>query len=229
MSVPARRKSGVVIPQQLSWQRKILASAIALFYWLSIKSWRRIWKDRPDNHTKAHAPVIYCVWHNHLILALASYDDYALEKWHEQGLAAMVSASGDGALLAATLAKFGVHTIRGSTSRRGPQALLEAARWLRKGFSVAITPDGPRGPAHQIQDGIIYLAQVSGRPIVPISNYTPWKIRMPSWDRFQIPLPFARCELYDNEPIYVPRDATEAERQLLKVRLQASMRAITLD
>jgi lysophospholipid acyltransferase (LPLAT)-like uncharacterized protein len=141
----------------------------------------------------------------------------------------MVSASGDGALLAAVLAKFGLESIRGSTSRRGPQALLEATRWLRKGYSVAITPDGPRGPSHQIQEGIIYLAQVSGRPIVPISNFTRWKIRLPSWDRFQIPLPFARCELYDNDPIWVPRDATEADREQLRSRLEESMRAITPD
>jgi lysophospholipid acyltransferase (LPLAT)-like uncharacterized protein len=106
---------------------------------------------------------------------------------------------------------------------------LEATRWLRKGYSVAITPDGPRGPSHQIQDGIIYLAQVSGRPIVPISNFTRWKIRLRSWDRFQIPLPFARCELYDNDPIWVPRDATEAQREQLRSKLEESMRAITLD
>ena len=228
MSAPARKSSGVVVPQRLSWHRRILASAVATFFWLCIKTWRRIWKDTANtSHTQA--PVIYCIWHNHLILALASYDDHALAKWHEKGLAAMVSASGDGAFLAATLARFGVHTIRGSTSRRGPQALLEATRWLRKGYSVAITPDGPRGPSHQIQDGIIYLAQVSGRPIVPICNFTRWKIRLPSWDRFQIPLPFAKCELYHNDPIYVPRDATESDRQQLRSRLEESMRAITLD
>jgi hypothetical protein len=205
-----------------------MASAVALLYWLSIQTWRRIWKDTADN-SRTHAPVIYCIWHNHLVLALASYDDHVLEKWHEKGLAAMVSASGDGAFLAAVLAKLGVHTIRGSTSRRGPQALLEATRWLRKGYSVAITPDGPRGPAHQIQEGIIYLAQVSGRPIVPISNFTRWKIRLRSWDRFQIPLPFARCELYDNDPIMVPRDATDADREQIRSKLEQSMHNITPD
>jgi lysophospholipid acyltransferase (LPLAT)-like uncharacterized protein len=228
MPAPARKSSGVVIPRRLSWHRRILASAVALLFWLCLKSWRRIWKDTADN-SRTQAPVIYCIWHNHLALAVASYDDYALEKWHEKGLATMISASGDGAFLAAVLAKFGLHAIRGSTSRRGPQALLEASRWLRKGYSVAITPDGPRGPSHIIQDGIIYLAQVSGRPIVPISNFTRWKICLPSWDRFQIPLPFARCELYDNDPISVPRDATEADREKLRIRLEESMRAITLD
>jgi lysophospholipid acyltransferase (LPLAT)-like uncharacterized protein len=228
MSAPARQNPGVVIPRRLPWHRQILASGTALLFWLCIKSWRRIWKDTADN-SRTQAPVIYCIWHDHLILAVASYDDHVLEKWHEKGLATMVSASNDGAFLAAVLAKFGLHAIRGSTSRRGPQALLESARWLRNGYSVAITPDGPRGPARQIQEGIIYLAQVSGRPIVPISNFTRWKIRLRSWDRFQIPLPFARCEFYDNHPIFVPRHATETDREQLRSRLEESMRAITPD
>jgi lysophospholipid acyltransferase (LPLAT)-like uncharacterized protein len=228
MSAPAPKSSGVVIPRRLSCPRRILASAAALLYWLSIKTWRRIWKDTADN-SRTTAPVIFCIWHNHLVLAVASYDDHVLKKWNEKGLVTMVSASGDGAFLAAVLAKFGLISIRGSTSRRGPQALLEATRWLRKGYSVAITPDGPRGPAHQIQEGIISLAQVSGRPIIPISNFTRWKIRLPSWDRFQIPLPFARCDLYDNDPIYVPRDATAADREQIRSRLEQSMRAITPD
>jgi lysophospholipid acyltransferase (LPLAT)-like uncharacterized protein len=196
--------------------------------WVCIKTWRRTWMDTSVN-SATQGPAIFCVWHNHLILALASYDDFARRKWSEKGLAAMVSASGDGAFLAAALAKFGVETARGSTSRRGPQALLEAARWLRKGYNVAITPDGPRGPAYQIQDGVIYLAQVSGRPIIPISNFASWKIRLKSWDRFQIPLPFARCELYNGDPIWVPREATDAERQALRMKLEEAMRAITPD
>ena len=88
----------------------------------------------------------------------------------------------------------------------------------------------PRGPSQQIiHDGIIKLAQVSGRPIVSISSFTPWKIRLPSWDRFQIPLPFAKCEFYDNDPLWVPRDATEADREQLRSKLEQSMRAITPD
>jgi lysophospholipid acyltransferase (LPLAT)-like uncharacterized protein len=228
MPAAARKQSGVVIPRRLNWPRRIAAAGVAWGLWVFIKSWRRIWKDTGDS-SKAKAPVIFCIWHNHLAVALASYDAYAFKKWQEKGLAAMVSASGDGAFLAAVLAKFGIEVVRGSTSRRGPQALLEAARWLRKGYSVAITPDGPRGPAHKIQEGVIYLAQVSGRPIVPISNFANWKICLRSWDRFQIPLPFSRCELYDNDPIWVPREATDSEREQLRAKLEESMRSITLD
>ena len=139
MPAPVPKSSGVVIPQRLPWHRQVLASAIALFYWLSIKSWRRIWKDIGDN-SNTKAPVIFCIWHNHLILAIASYDDHVSQKWQEKGLVTMVSASGDGAILAAVLDKFGVHAIRGSTSRRGPQALLEATSIRRLSRQRLIWP-----------------------------------------------------------------------------------------
>lgn len=222
------RQSGVVVPRRLGVRQRLLASMGAGFYWASMKSWRCVWKDTADN-SQAQAPLIYCIWHSHFAMALPSYNDYARKKWGEKGLVAMVSASRDGSFLTSVLAKFNIQTIRGSSSRRGPQALLEAARWLRKGYSVALTPDGPRGPARQIQDGIIYLAQVSGRPIVPISYFAGWKICLRSWDRFQIPLPFSRCEFYDSAPIHVPRECTDAEREQLRLKLADSMRAITRD
>lgn len=222
------RKSGVVIPQRLSWQREIMASTVALLYWCAIKSWRGVWKDKADP-AKAQAPNIYCIWHSHFALAFASYNAYSIKKWGDKGLVAWVSASGDGAFLTSVLARFGVPTVRGSTSRRGPQSLLEASRWLRKGYSIAMTPDGPRGPANQIQDGVLTLAQVSGRPIIPISNFAQWKLRLRNWDRSQVPLPFSKCEFYDSDPIYVPRHATETEREQIRARLADAMKIITVD
>ncbi len=75
------------------------------------------------------------------------------------------------------------------------QALIELTTWAERGYDLAITPDGPRGPCYQIQDGVTSLAQLTGLPIVPVSFNLNWKIRVKSWDRFQIPLPFARCEI----------------------------------
>jgi hypothetical protein len=144
-------------------------------------------------------------------------------------MAAMISASRDGGVLANVVERFGIQPIRGSSSRRGPQALLEATTWMERGYNIVITPDGPRGPVYQIQDGIVHLAQLTGHPIIPTSNFTRWKIRLRSWDRFQIPLPFARCQAYYGEPILVPRDATEAQREELRAKLETTMRAITKD
>lgn len=226
MTAALRRPSKVVVPEQLAWHRRLaallLASLLRFFFW----SWRCRWTETFDDPDST-GPVIYCIWHNRLALALRSYDDYARSKWPSSGLAAMISASRDGGLLASILERFDVQPVRGSTSRRGPQALLEATTWMERNYSVAITPDGPRGPAYQVQDGIVQLAKLTGRPIIPVSSFTRWKIRLKSWDRFQIPLPFARCELRHGQPIWVPRGASDEECEQLRLQLEQSMRAIT--
>jgi lysophospholipid acyltransferase (LPLAT)-like uncharacterized protein len=144
-------------------------------------------------------------------------------------MAGMVSASRDGALLARILELFGVEPVRGSTSRRGPQALRELTTWGERGYDLAITPDGPRGPCYVVQDGVMALAQLTGLPIVPVSYHLNWKFRPKSWDRFQVPLPFARCEVTIGEAVRVPRAASETERERLRQELEQTMKAITRD
>ena len=73
------------------------------------------------------------------------------------------------------------------------------------------------------------LAQLTGLPIVPVSYGLNWKIRVKSWDRFQIPLPFSRCEIIYSKPIRIPREATDAEREELRQRLETELRAISQD
>ena len=67
--------------------------------------------------------------------------------------------------------------------------------WAERGCDLAITPDGPRGPRYVLADGVITLAQITGLPLVPVSYHLNWKVCLKSWDRFQIPLPFARCDI----------------------------------
>ena len=98
--------------------------------------------------------------------------------------------------------------VRGSSSRRGPQALLELTSWAERGYDLAITPDGPRGPCYVVQEGVMALAQVTGLPIVPFSYHLRWKIRVKSWDRFQIPLPFSPCDMIIGKPVRVPRETS---------------------
>ncbi len=124
---------------------------------------------------------------------------------------------------------FRVQPVRGSTSRRGHQALRELTTWARRDYDLAITPDGPRGPCYVVQEGVIALAQLTGRPIVPVSFNLKWKIQTKSWDRFQIPLPFSRCEMIFGQPIRVPRGADEAEREKLRLELENGLKGITRD
>jgi len=144
-------------------------------------------------------------------------------------MAAMVSASRDGGFLAAILERFEVQPVRGSSSRRGPQALLELTTWAERGYDLAITPDGPRGPCGIVQEGVMSAAQLTGLPILPFSFRLSWKIRMHSWDRFQIPLPFSRCEMRTGAWIRVPADATDAQREVLRRELERVLQELSGD
>jgi hypothetical protein len=132
-------------------------------------------------------------------------------------------------MLARILEHFNVEPVRGSSSRRGGQALREMVSCAERGCDLGITPDGPRGPRYQVQEGVISTAQLTGLPIVPASYHLNWKIRLKSWDGFQIPLPFASCEVVVGRVMRVPVEATDAERESLRQQLEAELRLISHD
>lgn len=173
-------------------------------------------------------PVIFSVWHNRLGIVPALLHGYG-RRHPNHRFAILISASRDGGFLSAILGYFASVTVRGSTSRRGPQALLELSRWLRAGYLVGITPDGPRGPRYRIHHGILSLAQLSGAEIIPVSAHIHWKFRLRSWDQFQVPLPFSRIEVGFGPPLRVPRDLPKTERPHLIAELESRMRQLTRD
>ena len=135
-------------------------------------------------------PFLLLFWHNRIFLVPYLYRKTCPRR---RG-AAIVSASKDGELLTGVLRHFSVGAVRGSTSRRGPQALREATRLMLHDYQdIAITPDGPRGPKYRVQPGVISLAQLTQQPIMPVSFVLSHKITLNSWDSFLVPLPFARC------------------------------------
>jgi len=190
---------------------------------------RREWRDRSGLLAGTTQPVIFCVWHNRLALSLLIQRDYVQKLQPARRLAAIVSASGDGAMVARVLEHFDALPVRGSSSRRGPQALLELTRVAAQGRDLAITPDGPRGPRYVVQEGVIAIAQLTGMPIVPVSYHLNWKFRTKSWDGFQIPFPFARWTVTFGEPVRVPRAATGAEREQARCDLETRLKNLTVD
>ena len=229
-AVRRRKSSGVVVPHPPRWYQRLGAWLVYLLIRSVSATLRYRWTDNSGYFDTGPAPpAIYCVWHNRLALCLIEY--YGYPKKHNQtpGMAAMVSASKDGGFLASILECFGVHPVRGSSSRRGPQALLELTSWAERGYDLAITPDGPRGPRYVVQEGIMALAQVTGLPIVPASWHVTWKLQAKSWDRFQIPLPFSRCEMAFGKAIRVPREASDAEREALRQQLERTLRELSQD
>ena len=222
------RKSGVVIPNRLSWHQRLAIIALSNMARLMMASWRIRW-DKTLEKSVVDGPAIFCIWHNRLAVAIAVWKFIVQPKWPVSGLTALVSASKDGAILAEVVENFGLKTVRGSSSRRGGQALLEASTCLEDNYHVAITPDGPRGPCYKVQPGIIQLAQLTGRPVVAVSSYLHNKYCFKSWDRFQLPLPFSRVDLRISRPIYVPRGAGEAQREAIRQELERTMMGLTLD
>lgn len=225
-----RRKSGVVHPHPPRWHQWLAAWLIVALIRAVSLTLRYRWEDNSAYFDQGDTgPAIYCVWHNRLVLSMPAYYGYAKTRSRSAGMAAMVSASKDGGFLAAILQCFKVQPVRGSTSRRGPQALLELTTWAERGFDLAITPDGPRGPRYQVQDGVMSLAQITGLPIIPCSYYLSWKIRVNSWDGLQIPLPFSRCEMRVGKPVRVPREASDEQRASLRRQLEQTLLSLTQD
>ena len=160
-------------------------------------------------------PMVFAFWHGR-ILASTYF-------WRNRGIVVMTSRSRDGDFIARVIELFGYGTARGSSSRGSHRAMAEMIRYLRRGTDVAFTMDGPRGPRYVAKTGALWLSAKTGNPILPF-NITPRaKWVLPSWDHYQIPKPFTRALVSIGEPIYVPRDATEAERDEVQVRIQQSL------
>ena len=218
------------MPHKAKWHQRLAAALVYGFIRCLAATIRFELDDRTGQLREALTrKVIFSIWHNRLALSLMMYRRYVVWFAPERRMAAMVSASRDGGLLARVLEHFSVEPVRGSSSRRGPQALREMISWAERGYDLALTPDGPRGPCYQVQDGVVSTAQLTDLPIIPVSYHLNWKFRPKSWDRFQVPLPFARCRIRIGDIVRIPREATESERETLRQRLEATMKAITVD
>jgi lysophospholipid acyltransferase (LPLAT)-like uncharacterized protein len=170
-------------------------------------------------------PVIFAFWHNRMFLM-----PWACRKlFPNRKVICLASASHDGEMIARVLGRFRLGTVRGSSSRRGQEALRELTENLKEGFDVAITPDGPRGPCYIAQIGVVGLAAISGCPLIPLSFVAPWKIHLKSWDRFTIPLPFSVCILRFGKPMYIPASSNEAALEKARCDLEQRLNELGND
>ena len=225
-----KRQSGVVVPKAAAWHGRLAARVIYHGIQTLAATLRFQWDDQSGIFaSNDKQPVIYSIWHNRLALCLVIYRRFIVAQQPHRRMAAIVSASRDGGLLARILELFGVQPVRGSSSRRGAQALLELNTWAERGYDLAITPDGPRGPKYVVQDGVTAIAQVTQRPIIPVAYYLSHKKTIKSWDRFQVPLPFSKVEVSLGNTMTIPSNATDAERNLLRIELENRMKALTRD
>ena len=216
----------IVIPNEAGLGQRLAAKLVYVFLRVLRLTWRVYFSDPYGMMVAGRdRPFILCAWHNRLAYATATIRE-SIQPQTGRRIAVMVSASKDGAFLGEILRAFDVVPVRGSTSRRGRQALLELSRQVKAGLHLGITPDGPRGPCYEIQDGILSLAQLTGLPIVPLGCRARRKVRFSSWDRFQLPWPLTRCDVTFGEPLEVPRKATDEQRNELKNELKRRMMEI---
>ena len=224
------RAGGIVVPHQARWDQRLLAALIyGLVSAVSVTVRFKV-EDRSGFFQGApREQFIFALWHNRLALSAVIYNRFVRRYAPNRRIAGLVSASRDGALLTQIFEYFGIEPVRGSSSRRGPQALRELVSSAEAGCDLAITPDGPRGPCYTVQEGVLATACLTGLTVVPVGYHLNWKFRLKSWDRFQIPLPFARCHIIVGDVIRVPRENSDAEREQLRQQLERELRAISRD
>ncbi|QQY09203.1 MAG: lysophospholipid acyltransferase family protein [Candidatus Xiphinematobacter sp.] len=167
-------------------------------------------------------PVIITFWHDRIFaVALAFLRKYPACR---RGIFVLASPSRDGEILAAIMAAFRIGTVRGSSSRRGSQALLELTTKLQQGFDIAITPDGPRGPRYYLRPGPLFLASTTEARILPVHAYFSHAITLRSWDRFRIPLPFSRVGIVIAPYEMVAKGSGEGTLEAERARIEALLK-----
>jgi len=190
-------------PWLASWVIRLLHASLRVRY-LNL--------ERPRGYWARQRPVILAFWHDQLLLMVKGY------RGPEARI--LISPSKDGELIARTMQHFGQGAVRGSSSRGGSSALREMVRLKDEVFDLVVTPDGPKGPRHQVKPGVAQLAKLTGRAVIPMAFACSRGHRFASWDRFLLPYPFARGVYSFGEPLTFEADETV---ESFSVRLEKAM------
>jgi lysophospholipid acyltransferase (LPLAT)-like uncharacterized protein len=194
--------------------------------WL-LRAFARTWRldvRGPNPLAGVEAPTLLrATWHRNILVGAAIFRD--------SGMRVAVSSSRDGEHITAVLTHLGLgRPLRGSSSRGGVTALRGMVRVARHGGLVGIFPDGPKGPARRVKPGVIGVARLSGRAVLPVGISARPCLRFSSWDRTLLPLPFARVVCQVGDAVAVERNAgperREAARRELEARLEQLTRAV---
>lgn len=215
-------KGGVSV----DWRARWIARLGSLLVWVLARTWRVRYTNGDQLTAARHSgqPVIYAVWHGELLPALWTH--------RNREISVLISEHRDGEIIARVAQFLGFRTVRGSTTRGAARALIGMVRELTNGYSVAITPDGPRGPDRSFAPGALLVAQRSGCPVLPVGIHASRAWRLKSWDRFLLPKPFTTVtvayEPFMRAPEGSPREvatAIEPFRQALDAAIVRAAQA----
>jgi len=170
-------------------------------------------------HVRSGGSVLLCAWHQQFFSAIRHFQTYRI-----YNPSIMISRSNDGSIIAGIAERSGWHTIRGSSSKGGKEALRNVIATLRKSRLAAHIVDGPRGPAGEVKAGVIRMAHLTDSVIVPVyaSAEKGWFFN--SWDRFMLPKPFSKVYLRFGEKIKFDKTGDAAEFEQQRNRLERTMR-----
>lgn len=161
-------------------------------------------------------PIVICLWHDELFPLIYLQNDL--------DIVCIVSDSKDGAILNKLMQKLGLRTAAGSSRRNGLKALLRAAKLMKEGtVHGCITVDGPMGPRHEVKDGAFLLAQKAHAKIVPVRLDIKKSLKLPSWDKFQVPLPFSSVDVIFGDGFFVTEELSEEYLTECRSRLQKEL------
>jgi lysophospholipid acyltransferase (LPLAT)-like uncharacterized protein len=159
--------------------------------------------------------LIFCGWHGRSF----AFSDY----FRKRGWNVIISHSSDGEMQSRIFSRLGYKVIRGSTGRGGVRAAVEAIRALEEGGTMAMTPDGPRGPSGVVQGGVMLMARKSGAGLIPVGISAKPRMMAKSWDRYIVPVPFGKCLMIFGEPLFVPPKATDEQVEQVRLQLEAEI------
>jgi len=204
-------------------------SAIAAAYIRLAYNTSEVRRDPPDTDAKLFSehPQIFAMWHGQFGMLPKIKPDRPAD------VAAMVARHGDAELIGAVLKRFGMWLIRGAGAGRrrrdrgGAVAFRGALTALQHGTTVAMTADFAPGPARKAGDGIVMLAKLSGRPIVPCAMATSRFIALKSWSAFTINLPFSKLGIVVGDPVRVPEDADSATLEAARIAVERGLNQAT--
>jgi lysophospholipid acyltransferase (LPLAT)-like uncharacterized protein len=200
-----------------SWKKRIEVAAIAsvatplLRLLAATLGWRVEGEERLREPWQDGCRGIHAFWHGRILPCMLHFRD--------RGIVVITSENYDGEWIARIIKRFGYGTARGSSSRGARKALLQLVKDA-KTHPTAFTVDGPRGPARVAQPGAVWLSKATGNPVIPFHAETTAHWSLKSWDKTQIPKPFATVVLVIGEPFIVPRDADDEVLEQYRLRLE---------
>ena len=207
----------------LSW---LLAGWLRLC--IATTRWTHENRSAAEGVWRAGGGVIVCFWHSRIALSPACWP---LDRAQEPR--ALISLSPDGQFIARAVERLGFPAIRGSSAKKGAPdkakggsaAFRDVLRWINGGGGIAVTPDGPRGPAETMAEGAVMLARVSKAPVLLVGLATTPGVTFDTWDRAKLPLPFGRGAIvWDGPILWADGDDIETQRTVWAERLSAATR-----